>query len=239
MRKLFFLWLLLPLIGIGQNKNVMNTFRVFPKVDKVMEFEKALAAHAQKFHTGDWKWRVFTIESGPDAGGYHVTEGPNTWDALDGRGEISAEHQTDWNKNVAPLLTDRGSQGYSSYDADLSTVQLTDFADKIIITHIFPKPGKVNVLMDLIKKSKKAWELGKESVAVYESESSGPPSVAIVYRLKGGLKEMNDDFRKPMKERYEAVNGEGSWQWYLSSFADAVESRWSEMLFLKPSLGSK
>ncbi len=39
---------------------------MFPKADKVLDFEKALAAHAQKYHTGDWKWRVYEIQSGPD-----------------------------------------------------------------------------------------------------------------------------------------------------------------------------
>jgi hypothetical protein len=62
------------------------------KNDKVSEFEKALANHAQKYHTGDVKWRVWSIQSGPDAGGYMVTEGPNNWTALDSRGDISAEH---------------------------------------------------------------------------------------------------------------------------------------------------
>lgn len=32
-----------------------------------MEFEKAIAAHAQKFHTGDRKWRVIEIQSAPEA----------------------------------------------------------------------------------------------------------------------------------------------------------------------------
>ena len=61
MRKIFLLCLLIPVIGMSQPKNVVNTNRVFPKVDKVLEFEKALATHAQKYHTGDWKWRVFEI----------------------------------------------------------------------------------------------------------------------------------------------------------------------------------
>ena len=38
--------MLLPLMGISQTKNVISTHRVFPKVDKVMEFEKALAVHS-------------------------------------------------------------------------------------------------------------------------------------------------------------------------------------------------
>ncbi len=69
MKNLFFLLLLLPLFGIGQTKTMLTTNRVFVKNDKVSEFEKALANHAQKYHTGDVKWRVWSIESGPDAGG--------------------------------------------------------------------------------------------------------------------------------------------------------------------------
>src|SRR4051812_23143996 len=112
MRKLLAIGLLIPFVGMGQLKNVMNTTRVFSKPDKIMEFEKALAMHAQKYHTGDWKWRVWTIESGPDAGGYMITEGPNSWEHIDGRGDINPEHMGDWEKNVAPLTEGQGSQSY-------------------------------------------------------------------------------------------------------------------------------
>lgn len=78
MKTVCFLLLLIPFLGISQTKNVISTSRLFPKVDKVLEFEKALATHSQKYHTGDVKWRVFQIQSGPDAGGYHVVEGPKT-----------------------------------------------------------------------------------------------------------------------------------------------------------------
>ena len=118
MRKLVALWLLVPFMGAGQVKNVINADRYFPKIDKTAEFEKALASHAQKYHTGDWKWRVFEIQSGPDAGGYQVNEGPNTWDQFDKRGDLGAEHMNDWNKNVAPLLTDRYSSVYATYEEE-------------------------------------------------------------------------------------------------------------------------
>ena len=84
MRKIFLLCLLVPILGISQPKNVSSADRVFPKVDKVLEFEKALGAHAQKYHKGDFKWRVLAIQTGPDAGGYQITEGPTSWEAIDG-----------------------------------------------------------------------------------------------------------------------------------------------------------
>ena len=40
MRQIIFMCLLAPLIAIGQDKNVVNGLRVFPKIDKVLEFKK-------------------------------------------------------------------------------------------------------------------------------------------------------------------------------------------------------
>jgi len=239
MKKFFLLCMLIPVLGSGQTKNVGHSFRVFPKPDKIAEFEKAFAAHAQKYHTGDWKWRVFEIQSGPDAGGFQAVEGPLSWEQFDGRGNLGAEHTADWNKNVAPLTTGMGTQGYSTFNEELSTVKLTDYADKIIINHAYPKPGMINKLTDLTKKLKKVWEASNESVAVYNVVNSGEPQVIAVTRLKNGLKELDPSFRKPMPERYEAANGEGSWDYYLDDYAKAVERRWSEMLFYRADLSSK
>lgn len=239
MKRIILLLLLTPLLGISQNKNVVNVNRVFPKVDKVLEFEKALAAHAQKYHTGDWKWRVWEIQSGPDAGGYHITEGPTSWETLDTRGNLGTEHNTDWNKTVTIYLTERGSSMYSVYQDSLSTVALTDYADKINITHYYPKAGWAGKLYDGLKKFKKVWEAGGESVAVYSSSSSGPAQYAVVNRYKAGLKEKARDFRKPFKERYEAIYGPDSWDDWIDILRDNVKEVWSELLFYRADLSSK
>jgi hypothetical protein len=240
MKKLLAICLLIPFIGLSQVKNVINATRVFPKQEKLAEFEKALASHAQKYHTGDWKWRVWQIESGPDAGGYMITEGPNSWVQLDSRGDLGAEHTADWQKNVASLLVDHGKSTYAEFQTDLSTVQITDYADKIIINHMVAKPGKINATSDLIKKLKNVWQVpGGESVAVYLLTASGDPGYMTVTRLKAGLKEMAPDYRVPMKDRYTTANGAGSYDQFLKDYADAVESRWSELLTYKPELSSK
>ena len=239
MRKYFFVLLLTPLLGIGQTKTVLTSNRLFAKNDKVSEFEKALANHAQKYHTGDVKWRVWSIQSGPDANGYMVSEGPSSWDMLDGRGDISAEHTADFEKNVLPLTTGQGESGYYDFQADLSTVQLTDYADKIVITHMTAKPGKINAVKDLLTKAKKAWEAGNESVAVYSAAASGEPGYIYVTRLKNGFKELATGYRKPLLERYNDVYGAGSFDAWLKDYADAVQSRWSEILIYKPELSSK
>lgn len=239
MKKLFAFLLFIPLFGMTQEKNVVNSQRVFPKIDKVSEFEKALAAHAQKYHTGDWKWRVFEIQSGPDFGGYHITEGPSTWEQIDTRGDLGKEHMTDWNKNVAIFLTDKSTSTYGIYREDLSSIQLTDYTDKIAITHVFPAVGYNDKIEELLKKLKKAWETGNQTVAVYEASSSGPAQYLLVARYKQGLKERNKDFRKPMKERFNTANGEDSYDAYIDGIRKYTDKAWSELLFFRADLSSK
>jgi hypothetical protein len=160
MRKLFFLIFLIPILGNAQTKTLLTSNRIFARNDKTGEFEKALSAHAKKYHKGDLAWRVWSIESGPDAGGYMVTEGPSTWAALDTRADISAEHTADWEKNVLVLTDGRGQSGYYDFVADLSTVQLTDYSDKILITHMTANPGKIANVRGLIERMKPVWTAG-------------------------------------------------------------------------------
>lgn len=233
------LLLLISYAGIGQTKNVISTHRVFPKMDKVAEFEKALATHAQKYHNGDVHWRVFSIQSGPDIGGYHITEGPKSWESEDARGEISPEHQADWNKNIAIYLTDRQSGGYSVYIDSLSTVALGDFSDKIQITHVYPKLGWNSKAISIIKKLKAAWAAEGSTIAVYASNGSGPGQYALVNRYKQGLKEKATGFRKPFRETYDSVHGAGAWEEYLEDLRLYITEIWSEILFLRKDLSSK
>lgn len=241
MRKIILLCMLVPLslLGISQNKNVVNANRVFAKVDKVLEFEKALAAHAQKYHTGDWKWRVFEIQSGPDAGGYHITEGPNTWDQIDTRGNLGVEHNNDWNKSVAIYLTERGSNSYSVFQDSLSSVSLTDYADKISITHYVQRIGWGNKVREMIANSTPVWKAGGQSVAVYTASSSGPAQYAVVTRYKQGLKERDAATNQSFKNRYEAIHGPDSFDGYLEILRNYVAEQWSELLFYRADLSSK
>src|SRR5215204_383165 len=211
MRKALLLALLLPLLGMAQTKTVVSANRVFPRPDRIAEFEKALANHAQKYHTGTWKWRIFTIESGPEAGGYHIIEGPVSWEEVDKRGDLGKEHMNDWNKNVMAHVADRNTSSYSVFREDLSTVQLTDYSDKIAINHVFPKMGHVTDVENTIKSLQKVWEAAGQTIAVYESSSSGEPQFAIVTRYKNGLKERERTFRAPMQERFTTMYGAGTY----------------------------
>lgn len=238
--QLFFIaMIVLPLAVMSQSKNVISVHRVFPKVDKVAEFEKALTAHAQKYHTGDVSWRVYAVQSGPDYGAYHITEGPKTWDSEDTRGDINPEHMADWNKNVAIYLTDRESAGYYVYQDSLSTVALGEFSDKMNVTHIYPKMGASDNVVAMLKKLKKTWTAAGVTVAVYSASSSGKTQFTVVTRYKQGLKERNANFRKPFRETHEAANGEGAYAQYLEDAAEYLNDSWSELLFYRKDLSSR
>jgi hypothetical protein len=240
MKKLVLVLLLLPAIAIAQTKNVISTQRVFPKVDKNAEFEKGLAAHAQKFHTGLWKWRVYQIESGPDFGGVMLVEGPNTWEDFGNRGDLGAEHMKDWNTNVAPYIVQDGQSHYMEFKEQLSNVALTDYSKWITINHIFPNPGYMAALEDLVTTMKKVWVDGKESVAVYNTNSSGDPQFSIVTRYKQGLKEKDAYLANgTLKDRFVKSNGADAWGSYLDSFRKAVSKQWSELLSYREDLSSK
>ncbi|WP_395050363.1 hypothetical protein [Flavobacterium sp.] len=238
-KNVFFLLMLIPLSSISQVKNVISTNRVFPKVDKVLEFEKALATHSKKYHTGDVKWRVFEIQSGPDAGGYHIIEGPKSWESEDTRGEINVEHNNDWHKNVTIYLTEKNSSGYSVYIDSLSTVAVGDYSDKVQITHVYPKLGCGNKVLNMIKNLKAVWTADGSTIAVYESNGSGEAQFAIARRYKQGLKEKEDGFRKPFKATYEKIYGKGSYDLYLDNIREYYNDVWSELLFLRSDLSSK
>jgi len=217
----------------------MSIFRTFPKPDKVAELEKALTAHAQKFHTGEWKWRSFEILSGPDAGGYHIVEGPHTWAQLDERKDISKEHMADLNANISPLTTGQGMQGYSVYREDLSSTPLMEFTEKMSAVHIFPKQGCVDTIVGLIKKVKVVWQKSNEPVAVFQASGSGPAQFILVFRYKTGWKERDPGFRKPFMERYKAEYNESGYNDYLAVIQQYVERSWAEMLISRPDLSSK
>ena len=239
MRPVLLLLVLLPLWALGQTKTVVSANRVFPRPDRMAEFERGLANHAQKYHTGTWKWRVYSIESGPDAGGYHIVEGPLTWDEVDKRGNLGKEHMDDWYKNVMAHASDRGTSSYSVFREDLSTIQLADFTDKIAINHVYPKMGRFQAVEATIKNIRKVWEAGNQTIAVYEASSSGEPQFAFVTRYKSGLKERERNFRPPMSERYTAVHGAGSFEKYLGEIAMNTERSWSELLFYRADLSSR
>jgi hypothetical protein len=152
--------------------------------------------------------------------------------------KIDPADQMDVMKNLAPLVQ-RYSNGYAVYREDLSTIQLTDYSDKIAMTHVFPKIGRSNRVEDVLKSVRKTWQEGGQTIAVYESSSSGPLQYILVTRYKQGLKERDRGFRPPFKERHDKSHGQGAFDKLMDAQYENTESSWSEMLVYRPDLSSK
>ncbi|HET7897710.1 MAG TPA: hypothetical protein VFL47_08570, partial [Flavisolibacter sp.] len=227
MKKLLLLLLTLPVFLAAQEKTVVTFERYFPKPDKVNAFEKNLAAHVQKFHKGDVGWRVFSIESGPDAGGYLVTEGPTSWDGVDKRGDLGKMHMDDWQMNVQPLLLDKATTDYFVYRLDLSTADLSGTTDKVTIGHNYYKPGYYNEATELLKGLKNNWVQNGQSVAVFESSSSGEPQLMTFTMYKQGLKERETAFRPALPVTFAKANGgEPAWNKFVEGVKMSINRQW-------------
>jgi hypothetical protein len=241
MRKMIFLLLALPLAGLAQNKNLVSTARYFTKPGMWQKFETAISAHAKKYHNDDFAWRVYTIETGPDAGGYMVVEGPNNWGSVDGRGDLGAAHMADWENTVQVNLTDRTSNVYYEYREGWSTSPISEMADKISISHVFLNPGyRGEYVEDVLKPNKKLWEVDGARMAVYDASLSGQPQIAIVTRYTKGLKVRDESNPVGFVERFKKANGGGDYVWnrWIEMSKLAVRNQWTELLTLKPNLGS-
>ncbi len=238
--------MLFPLIAFTQEakkeapkKETINSYRVFPKDGHDAALKAALAAHAQKFHTGNWKWRVSEVLTGPDAGAYMILEGPDSWTDLEGRGDLGPEHMKDYETNIGPHVEKSTPTVYATYEADVSTVAAEAFAStKTLITHVYYKPGRGSRVHESLKTWKKIWEKRGRNVVVWSSFLSGEPSFTIATRLKNGWKDLDEDiisFRKAADE----VGGPGTYDKLQEENALNVERSVGEMIEFKPELSSK
>lgn len=219
-------------------KNTINVYRVIPKDGHAEAIEKALAAHAQKFHSGNWKWRVSAILTGPDGGGYQITEGPNSWTDIEGRGDLGAEHTKEYDANVLPHVERSSPEMYVTYVESASTVAAAAWSTKSVIIHLYYKPGRGPATLELLKAYKKAWEKAGQNYVVWTTASSGEPQYIVVRRLKEGFKDF--DMSSPsMRDTFDAANGAGAFDKANEEASRSLDRTVAEMIEFKPELSSK
>lgn len=240
------LLLLCPLALLAQEakkeapkKETLNAYRIFAKDGHSSALRAALTAHALKFHTGNWKWRVSEVISGPDSGALMIVEGPNSWTDLDGRGDLGPEHQKDYETNIAPHVEKTTPEVYQTYQAELSTVASGAFAPtKTLISHIITKPGRGPAEFATLQMWKKVWEKRGINVVVWSSFFSGEPGYTVVYRLKDGWKDL--DTNTPSNRQVaDEVWGPGGFDRLQDDAARNIARTYGEMIEFKPELSSK
>ncbi len=243
MKKLlcFAIALLLPVLAHTAEpkpSTVVSSYRVWVKDGHMDAFKKGLTAHAQKYHTGAWKWRVYEVLTGPDSGAFQFSEGPNTWTAIDDRGDLGKEHGKHYDTALTPHIEKSSPEAYSSYQADYSTTAAGNWSNKVVMTHAFPKPGRIAPYQELLKMNKAVAEKLGDNVVVWSRAVSGEPQFVSVWRLKHGFKDL-ESTGTTYKSSFEEVHGAGSWDKYQEEYARVIDRRYTETMEFKPELSSK
>lgn len=240
MKKTILLALLFPLLALAQTPPavVLTSDRVWVKDGHMAAFKKALAAHVKEYHSGQWKWRVYEVISGPDTGAFQINEGPNGWTALEGRGDLSAQHTKHYETMILPHVSRHAPTLFVTFDDKLSTTQAGNWSNKAVLTRFYIKPGRGVANTAALKTNKAVWEKLGRNVAVWRSWASGQAQVIVAARLKEGFKDFDNDTRM-YGPTYDEVNGAGSYDKYLEEVARNADSIVGEMIEYKPDLSSQ
>ena len=223
----------------AQDKATLSSYRVLPKPGKDAALKKAITDHAAKYHTGNWKWRVFSVLSGPDAGAYMINEGPNSWTVLEGRKDISDAHTRDYESNVLPLVERQVPDSYLLYQREASSDSAVGPFKKALLRHFYPKPGKGARLFDYLKTWKKVWEKLGLRVTVWSSFFSGEPRYVVASRLPQGWVDLERPVGKEMRESFDEFAGVGAFTRFLEDLDRYVDRIDEEMIELLPEVSSK
>lgn len=223
----------------AQDKATLSSYRVFPKPGKDAALKKALGDHAAKFHTGNWKWRVYTVLSGPDEGAFQINEGPNTWTTLEDRKDISDEHTRDYQSNVLPLVERSTPESFVRYQRDVSSDSALSLFKKALLRHIFLKPGKGTRIVNYLTTMKKVWEKLGLKVAVWWSVYSGEPQIIVATRLPQGWVDLERPIGKEIREAFDGFAGTGAYDRYLEDLDQYVDRIVEDMIEFLPEVSSK
>lgn len=223
----------------AQEKSTLSSYRVSPKSGKDSALKKALADHAAKFHTGNWKWRIFSVLSGSDEGSYQINEGPNSWTTLEGRKDISDEHQRDYETNIMPLVEKSTPQAYLLLRREFSTDSVSNTFKKALLRQYYPKPGRGVRFMATLGIWKKVWEKLGMKVTVWSSFFSGEPRWVVASRLQKGFVDLEQPLGKALADTFDEIAGAGAYARFLDDLGQNVGRIDEEIIELLPELSSK
>lgn len=152
--------LCLPLALLAQAtpEMIFSQVMLTPKPDKIAEFEAGISAHNKKFHSeGLQGATVYWIANGKNSGKYIWNTGPMPWAALDTEHPDKANHEGDWNKNVAPFTN--GNDEAFFFTADFANSNFSkDFTQKNLSVFMLDiKRFKNREFMELMKKVRKVY----------------------------------------------------------------------------------
>ncbi len=240
MKKLFYILLLLPILGMAQTnedlviENVMLT--VHP--EKIVEFEAGIAAHNKKFHAdGPYGARVYSVLNGKNAGKYMLIMGPLPWSAIDGR-PSGQDHTDDNNNNVSKHIMPEVEVNYMKMHPELSNFSRDFEINKVSVFMIDVKRFKQQDFIEkVIKKVVKVYKekMPDQLYGVYSNEMNNMDGMDF------GWVEFFDSSSWLGKEdkfmqNFEEVHGAGSFASFLADVEATTDGERTEIWALRKDL---
>ena len=214
---------------------VFSQVMLTPKPDKIVEFEAGLSAHNKKFHSQEAQQaNVYWIANGKNSGKYIWSAGPMPWAAMDADHPAGAEHDGDWNKNIAPFT--KGNDEAFFFRADLANSNFSkDFTIKnMSVFMIDVKRFKNMEFMAELEKVRKVYaeKMPEKIFGIYHN--SMPVNDDRKFQRDFGWVEffdsmsvMNEDDKFP--QYFEEVHGEGSFTKFLETFSEVTNGDMTEL----------
>lgn len=229
---------MLPLMGVAQEdekpkSELVALHYMKPKKGQALMLKKAVEAHNKKYHAEKpYQAGLSTILTGNEAGWMVWEMGPFSYTELD-EAPGQGEHMEHWRQSVDAYVEEYGRVEYWRYNKKLShasgednTMQTVWFVDI--------RRGEYYRFKELMTKIQQVVEKHNEGQSVWSNEyvQQDGRDVAIVFPFGSWADRDNNDFN--MKEAYEAMHGQGSWQSAMDEWEDIVESivaeAWRDLL---------
>ena len=199
---------------------------MLPKIGMEKAFEDSVKAHNDKYHKeGVFKASLDNIITGKETGWYVWIMGPCTFTDLDNRPNDDA-HTNDWDKNVSPKVAKYGRNEFWRYNKKLSYRGDTSDNPKFEnIWFVDVKRGQNYKFKEFIEKVNAAYvKKGEGNFSVYDNQftEGNGRDVAIVWAFDKWAEMDEDD--GGIKESFEEIYGEGSWDNALKDWEASTES---------------
>lgn len=224
--------------GNEPRKATIHSWRIVPKEGQENALKVEMAGRVKKLSTGNWKWRVYEVLTGPETGAYMIVEGPNSWTAFEEGGDRGSDRLKDFRDKIQPFVKNILPEIYATYVADASTAAADYSSKKILISNGYFKPGRAERAHDDMKAWKKVYEKLGLDVVMWRTFFSGEERYIFAGSLKAGFKDLDDpriDFRKAADE----VLGVGA----LDRLAESDSANYArivtEIIEFRPELSSK
>jgi hypothetical protein len=229
--------LLVPLALLAQERPdlVFSQVMLTPKPDKIAEFEAGMASHNKKYHNeGVQQANVYWISNGKNSGKYIWSAGPIPWAAMDAEHPDKANHDGDWNKNIAPYT--KGNDEAFFFRADLANSNFSkDFTIKnMSVFMIDIKRFKNMEFLEELKKVRKVYaeKMPEKIFGIYHNTM--PANDDRNFNRDFGWVEFFDSMsvmgeEDKFPQYFEEVHGAGSFAKFLQAFGEITNGDMTEL----------